>query len=181
MPDGRVGRALLTAGLAGLALTVLALLAAGSAAERRGPVGQPSVSLLGAAQLRLSRLAQTEAQKEEVRKMLEKGDYDFAFGDARVPSAGTGGHETMVNKAPAAQSLHLVPKTKALAAFRLAAKHAAAARPRHLQGGATIHLGLRDDVVTVDETPRREEAALQKKVRADPLTDDIVHGHYQIQ
>jgi hypothetical protein len=186
--EGRISRALITAGLAGLTLTVLALLAAGSsAAGRRDATKRPS-ALLGVKQLRLPMLEQTEAQKEEVRKLLESGSYNFAFGDSVVPAAGTGGHEAMVSKAPTAQSLHLEPKTKAGVVARIAAKHAAAAaaagaavRPRHLQGGATIHLGLRDHEVTVDTLPRREEAVAQKKVRADPLTDDIVQGHYQIQ
>ena len=155
-------------------------LAAGSAAGRRGAATRPPSALLGVKQLRLSMLEQTEAQKEEVRKLLESGSYNFAFGDSVVPA--------MVSKAPTAQSLHLEPKTKAGAVARISAKHAAAAaaaraavRPRHLQGGATIHLGLRDHEVTVDTLPSREEAVAQKKVRADPLTDDIVQGHYEIQ
>ena len=145
--------------------------------------------MIGAQQtLHMSMLDQTEAQKEAARKFLEQGSYNFAFGDSVVPASGTGGHEAMVGKASSAQSLHLAPKTKAGAAARIAAKHAAAVaaaattrRPRHLQGGATIHLGLGDHVVQVDTSPLREEAVEQKKVRADPLADDIVKGHFQIQ
>lgn len=117
-----------------------------------------------------------QAEKEAARTFLEQGSYDFTFGD-KVEAA-TNAHETMVQKASSAQILHLVP-AKTAAAQRLAA--IAAARPKHLQGGSFIHLGLGDNVVKVTRESRKISVVPQKNVRADPLTDVIVKVDYQLQ
>lgn len=122
-----------------------------------------------------------QAQKEEARKFLDQGAYDFSFTDNSVPSAETG--ETMVHKAPPSQILHLSSSTslKADAAARLAAKKARLERPRHLQGRSQIRLGLGDDKVLVGTAVRDVGVPRQTEVRADPLSDVVVQAHYPLQ
>jgi len=120
-----------------------------------------------------------QAEKEAVRKILEQGSSDFSFGDKVESNV----HEAMVHTAASAQILHLAP-SKLVAAERLSAKHSmelADARPKHLQGGSSIHLGLGDTVVTVQRMVRRVGVGPQNNVRADPLTDLVVKANFPLQ
>lgn len=113
-----------------------------------------------------------------MRNFLEQGSSDFSFGDKVESNV----HETW-HTAASAEILHLAP-SKLVVAERLSAKHSmelADARPKHLQGGSSIHLGLGDTVVTVQRMVRRVGVGPQNNVRADPLTDVVVKANFPLQ
>lgn len=114
-----------------------------------------------------------------MRKLLEKGSYDFTFSDNTVPT--TEAHEAMVHKTASPQILRLNPLTKANAAERLAAKKEREARPVQLQAPSQIRLGLADNVMRISARPIRLAADPQKHVRADSMGDVLVKGHYLLQ